>query len=108
MTDSLPQVEITDQVGATYQYSGTVNAVGISLPTTADDPIDEIGIRCAIDQAFLSRLEFSYDNGINWSRLAVGETREDELRGYITQIKIRAAGSLSTCKYEVIMNRGPK
>jgi len=108
MTDSIPQFEITDNVGTTNQYSGTVDQTGISLPTVAGDPIEEVGIRCAIDQAFPSRLEFSYDGGTNWSRLAVGEAREDELRGSITQIKIRAAGTLTTCKYEVIMNRGPK
>lgn len=107
MVHSTPQMEITDQVGTTNQYSGSVDQTGILLPALAEDPIEEIGIRCAIDQPFASRLEFSYDGGTNWSRLAVGEAREDELRGQIKQIKIRAAGSLSTCKYEVIMNRGP-
>lgn len=108
MSDSLPQTEITDQLGSTDMFSGSVDATGINLPTIAGDPIDEIAIRCAIDQPFASRLEFSYDGGTNWARLAVGEAREDELRNYVTQIKIRAAGSLATCKYEVIMNRGPK
>jgi hypothetical protein len=108
MNDSLPQFEITDQLGGTYTYAGTVDQTGITLPSVADDPIDGVGIRCAIDQPFASRLEFSYDNGSSWFRLAVGEAREDELRGYKTQIKIRAAGPLTTCNYEIIMNRGPK
>lgn len=108
MTDSIPQFEITDQIGSTDMFSGTVDGTGINLPAVAGDPIDEIGIRNPVDQPFASRLEFSYDGGTNWFRLAVGEAREDELRGYKTQIRIRAAGSLTTCKYEVIMNRGPK
>ena len=107
MTESTPQFEIKDSIGSTDMFAGTVDQIGIYLPAIAGDPIDNVGIRNAIDQAFASRLEFSYD-GSNWFRLAVGESREDDLRGNITQIRIRAAGSLTTCKYEVIMNRGPK
>lgn len=108
MTDSIPQFEMTDSLGSTDTYAGTVDATGISLPSVAGNNIDEIGIRCTIDQPFASRLEFSYDGGTTWIRLAASEAREDELRGDIKQIKIRAAGSLPTCKYEIIMNRGPK
>ncbi len=108
MPDSIPQFEVTDQLGTTGMYAGTVDQTGISLPSVAGDPIDSVGIRNTIDQPFASRLEYSYDNGTNWCRLAVGEARDQDLRGYVTQIKIRAAGSLTTCKYEVIMNRGPK
>lgn len=107
MGNSTPQMEIKDSVGVTNQYSGSVNQTGIFLPLVAGDPIDSVGIRNAIDQPFASRLEFSYDGGTSWSRLAVGESRQDDLRGEIKQIKIRAAGTLTTCNYEVIMNRGP-
>lgn len=107
MTDSIPQFEIKDSVGETLQYSGSVNQTGVSIPAVAGNPIDHVSIRNAIDQPFASRLEFSFDGGTNWSRLAVGEARDDELRGGITQIKIRAAGSLTTCNYEIILARGP-
>lgn len=108
MTESTPQFEIADKLGSTSQYSGSVNQSGTFLPAVAGDPIDGVSIRNAIDQPFASRLEFSYDGGTSWCRLAVGEARDDELRGDTTQIKIRAAGALTTCNYEVIMNRGPR
>ena len=108
MGDLIPQVEIKDFLGETLQYSGSVNQTGIFLPTVAGNPIDHVSIRNAIDQPFASRLEFSYDGGTNWCKLAVGEARDDELRGGITQIKIRAAGALTSCNYEVILARGPE
>lgn len=107
MTDSIPQFEMADKVGTTDTFTGTVTTTAINLPTIASTYIDEIGIRCTIDQPFASRLEFSYDGGTNWFRLCVGESSHVEPRGNITQVKIRAAGTLTTCKYEVIMNRGP-
>lgn len=109
MPESIAQMEIIDSVGVTETFAGTVNATGISLPPTPGDYfIDDLGIRCTIDQPESSRLEFSYDGGANWLRLGVGESREDSIRGSLTQIKIRAAGALPTCKYEVVLNRGPR
>jgi len=106
MADLLEEFEITNVLGITAMLSGSVNASGINLPTVATTDIEEVAIRCAIDQPFASRLEFSYDGGTTWCRLAVGEAREDMFRGSIKQIRIRSAGSLATCNYEVIMNRG--
>ena len=103
--DKIPEFEITDLVGSTDTYTGTVDSSGIYIPSSPGNIIEEISIRNAVDQPIASRLEFSYD-GINWFRLLVGESREDEFRGAIRQIQIRSAGSLSTCKYEIIMNRG--
>lgn len=108
MADSLPQFEITDQVGTSEIYSGSVNATGTNIPAVAGDPIDCFAIRCTPDQPQATRLQFSYDGGSNWITLRVSESAEWELRGYITQIKIRSAGTLATAMYEIMMNRGPK
>lgn len=106
MVDLAPEFESTDTLGSTLTFAGTVGTTPTAFPTVAGANIEEIGIRNALDQPFASRLEFSYDGGVTWLRLAVGEAREDEFRGSIKQIYLRAAGTLVTCKYEIIMNVG--
>lgn len=106
MVDAMPEFEQTDQLGSTDEFSSSVGTTAVKVPPTAGNDIEEIGIRCAVDQPPNTRLEYSYD-GINYRRLRVGESREDEPRGSIKQVWVRAAGSgITTCKYEIIMNRG--
>lgn len=111
MVDSLSEFESTDKVGSTDEYTGTVDNFGILVPTVAGNRIDEISIRCRVDQPAATRLEFSF-NGTDWFRLKVGESREEEPRNKdksnndIRQVRIRAAGSLTTAMYEIVMNRG--
>jgi len=107
MVDLREEFEQTDVLGSTDEFTGTVNTFGTSLPPVAGTAIEEISIRCTVDQPFKKRLEFSFDN-INWFRLKVGESREEEPRGgTITQVHIRAAGvGVTSVKYEVVMNRG--
>ena len=100
-------MEITDRAGTTDSFTGAVDAAGVNLPASAGSHIDELSIRCTVDQPNATRLEFSLDGGTNWFRLRVGEAREEEPRGLITQVRVRAAGTLTTANYEVIMNRAP-
>lgn len=106
MVDALPEFETTDTLGSTDEFTGAVGTTPILIPSTPGNPIEEIGIRCAVDQTFNKRLEYSYD-GINYRRLRVGEAREDEPRGGIAQVWIRAAGiAVTSVNYEIVMNRG--
>ena len=111
MVDSQAEFESTDKVGTTDEFTGTVNNFGTTIPAVAGNEIDEISIRCRVDQPAATRLEFSF-NGIDWFRLKVGESREEEPRkrdksgNIIRQVQIRAAGSLTTAQYEIVMNRG--
>lgn len=106
MVDPHPEFEQTDTAGSTDEYTSSVGTTAVLVPSTAGNDIEEIGIRCTVDQANNRRLEYSYD-GINYKRLRVGEAREDEPRGGIKQVWIRAAGSgVTTVSYEIIMNRG--
>lgn len=105
MVDRKPEFEITDKLGSTDEYTGTVGTNAILIPPTVGARIDEISIKNRIDQIQATRLEFSFD-GVNWFRLCVGESREEEPRGEIRQVFIRATGTTSA-KYEIAMNRGP-
>lgn len=106
MADVLPEFETTDVVGTTDSYVGSVGTTPVLVPSTAGTAIEEVGIRCAVDQPTSTRLEYSFD-GTNYFKLKVGEARETELRGGITQIYIRAAGSgITSANYEIEMNRG--
>jgi hypothetical protein len=107
MADVLPEFESTDVLGTTDTYTGSVGTTAVNVPASAGNHIDELSIRCAVDQITIKRLEFSLDGGTNWFRLRVGEFYTEEPRGSITQIKIRAAGvGVTSVNYEISMNRG--
>ena len=105
MSNIVSEFEMSDKVGTTVLYSASVGVGGAFVPAVAGKYIDEISIRCQVDQPAATRLEFSFD-GTVWHRLKVGEMREDEPRGTITQVKVRAAGSLATAIYEIAINYG--
>ena len=105
MSNIPAEFEQTDKVGTTVLYSGTVNAAGVWIPAVAGKYIDELSIRCRVDQPAATRLEYSFDNVV-FHRLKVGEMREEEPRGDIAQVRLRAAGSLATAIYEVAINYG--
>jgi hypothetical protein len=107
MPDRSPQFEMQDIVGTTDSYVGTATTTPANIPSSAGADIEELSIRCTLDQNPNVRLEFSLDAGTTWLRLAVGESFSEEPRGGIKQIKIRAAGNgVTSADYEIIMNRG--
>ena len=106
MANIAAEFELTDKIGTTVLYAASVGTTAIAIPTVSNKYIDELSIRCAIDQANNRRLEFSFDNSV-FHRLAVGEMREEEPRGTITQVWIRAAGAgVTTVNYEIAINYG--
>ena len=106
MTDIRPEMETSDNWGTTELFVGSVGTTPTLVPAVAGFAIEEFSIRCAVDQARKRRLEFSLD-GVNYARLKVAETREEEVRGStIKQIWIRAAGSgVTSVNYEIFLNR---
>ena len=107
MGDVHPEFEITDSVGTTVLYAGNVGTSSIQIPAVADKDIEELSIKAADDQPSPRRLEFSYD-GVTWHRLRRGCSREEEPRGGIKQVHIRAAGTSPTVDYEIAINYGQK
>ena len=106
------EFEMADKQGETILYAGAVGTSAIALPSTGVNAIDEISIRCAVDQPSNRRLEFSFDNSV-FHRLKVGEAREEEPRLVttgslgISQVFIRAAGAgVTTVNYELAINFG--
>jgi len=100
-------VETQDDLGTTDSFVASVGTTATNVPASAGENIEELSIRCAVDQPSNRRLEFSLDGGTTFFRLKVGESREEEPRGNLKQIKVRAAGSgVTTVNYEIIMNRG--
>lgn len=94
--------------GTSTPFVGTTTnlTTGDLIPTTAGNLITAYSIRCAVDQANATRLEFSIDDGTSWHRLRVGEAYWDTLKNK-TQIRIRAAGvSVTQANYEIILQRG--
>ena len=106
------EFEMADKQGSTILYAGAVGTTAIAIPPVSVNAIDEISIRCTVDQTVTKRLEYSLDNVV-FHRLRVGEAREEEPRLTttgalgITQVFIRAAGvGVTTVNYEVAINFG--
>jgi len=106
MSNIRSEFEMQDKEGTTVLYAGAVGTSSTAFPSVAGKYIDELGIRCTVDQANNKRLEYSFDNSV-FHRLRVGEWREEEPRGTIKQIYIRAAGAgVTTVNYELSINYG--
>lgn len=106
MANIRSEFEVQDKEGSTVLYAGAVGVTAVAIPTVAGKFIDEISIRCRVDQPQDCRLEFSFDNVV-FHRLKVGEHREEEPRGSIKQVYIRAAGAgVTTVNYEIATNYG--
>lgn len=94
------EFESTDKEGTTVLYAGSVT----TTPTTISNSgkaLDEVSIRCAVDQTITLRLLFSFDN-VTYHKLKVGEMREEEPRGNVTQLYLKALSG--TVNYEVAAN----
>lgn len=90
-------------LGKTAVYTGTTTVGTVtSLPATASQPIQQMSIRCAIDQANSRRLLFSIDDQVNWIRLAPGEAFSVAPRGEIRQMHLDG-GQDHVVSYEVIL-----
>ena len=96
------EFEMTDKEGTTLLYVGTVTTTATAI-SNAGLEMDEVSIRCRVDQTITNRLLFSFDN-VTFHRLKVGEMREEEPRGSITTLYLKSlAGSVN---YEVAINWG--
>jgi hypothetical protein len=103
MTDRVKaEFESTDKEGETLLYTGSVGTGGTSI-SNAGLAIDEVSIRCRVDQLITNRLLFSFDNSV-FHRLKVGEMREEEPRGDTTVLYLKALAG--TVDYEVAINYG--
>ena len=96
------EFEMTDKEGTTLLYVGTVTTTATAI-SNAGLEMDEVSIRCRVDQTITNRLLFSFDN-VTFHRLKVGEMREEEPRGAVTTLYLKSlAGSVD---YEAAINWG--
>jgi hypothetical protein len=106
MPDIAPEFEVTNDLGYTFQYSGTVGTTAIQVPPSPFRPVDSILIRCP-QQPSTRRLEVSFDYGANWLSLApseylIWEPRRDSSGNDIQQVTIR--GNTAGVLYESLVN----
>lgn len=98
--------DIAFGLGKTTVLTGSTLAVGESTLTAPGERlIQQLSIRCAIDQANSHRLLFSLDNGLAWVKLAPGEAFSIAPRGEINHIKIKSNGH--EVAYEIVLATSP-
>lgn len=89
-------------LGKTSIFVGTTVAnLTTTLAGPGEKPIQQLSIRCAIDQSSSHRLGFSLDNGANYIKLAPGEAFSVAPRGEIREIKL--IGYVHAVAYEVVL-----
>jgi hypothetical protein len=90
-------------LGKTTVYTGSTTIGTVtSLPPVVGQPIQQMSIRCAIDQTNSYRLLFSIDGQSNWIKLAPGEAFSVAPRGEIRQIHLDG-GVNHSVSYEVVI-----
>lgn len=99
--DEYPGFEIQDLTGSTINYSGTITATPINLPTTASKVISEVLYHCPFQTPQTLRCLISFD-GVTYFTLAPGEFIGWSAKGFIRQIKVK--GNTSGVTYEAIIN----
>lgn len=102
MVNPKAEFESTDKEGTTLLYVGTVTTTATAI-SNAGLAMDEVSIRCRVDQTNTLRLLYSFDN-VTYHRLRVGEWREEEPRGNITVVYLKALSG--TVNYELSINYG--
>ena len=89
-------------LGKTSVFTGQAPDTGTAvIDGPGQRPIQQMSIRCAIDQSNSHRLIFSIDGGVNFIKLAPGEAFSVAPRGEITQIIISTNGH--PVGYEIVL-----
>jgi len=90
-------------LGKTTVFTGSTTASQLTaIPSSEGQPIQQLSIRCAIDQVNSKRLRFSIDGQTNWIKLAPGEAFSVAPRGEIRQIHLDG-GANDSVFYEVVI-----
>jgi len=104
MTNQAPNFEQIDQQGSLSMHSGTVGTTPISLPASPSTDLIEVSIYLPSDSVPASKcLLYSFDAGVTFFKLCVGDSLEKTLRGGIKQIQIK--GSTANVEYEVTIEK---
>lgn len=101
--DSPPGFETQDLYGTTTNYSGTVGASAIAIPTVAGNVISETLIRMPNQSPQSRRLQVSFTSNTGpWLTLSPGEFVAWSIKGTVKQFWIIANGA--GVEYEIIVN----
>lgn len=106
MSDVLPSFETKDLQGTTGHFNGTVGTSAIDVPAVAGNPISEVLIKNPTSNTPITKvLKVSFDGGVTYLSLSVGEFIIWPVKGELTQFKIQ--GSVAGVEYEILLNREP-
>jgi hypothetical protein len=104
MANQAPSFEQIDQQGTLTMHSGTVGTTPISLPASATTDLIEVSIYLPSNSVPSSKqLLYSFDGGVTFFILQVGESINKTLRGGIKQIQIK--GTTASVEYEVTVEK---
>lgn len=90
MAIQLPQFEVTDDLGSSVQYTGTVGTSPTAFPTVAGFEIDSVFVLCDKQTGLANYIEVSLDNQTTWQKLYVGEWIRGQVKGGLKQIHLKA------------------
>jgi len=105
MANQLPQFEITDDLGLTIQYDGTVGTSAVPIPSNADKTISEVIIQNDPANTKGAEVYVSFDGGTKFWTILWNEAFPWEPRNALKQIYIKAKDAAT--KYQIIINYEP-
>jgi hypothetical protein len=91
-TDELPGFEMQDLAGSTVNYSTTVGATPINVPTVANKVISEIFFKCSNQTPATIRCYLSFD-GTTYLTMLPGEALGWSVKGNKKQVQVKGSGA---------------
>jgi hypothetical protein len=104
MPDVAPELEIKDRLGTTEHFNGaSAGTAPFQVPPVAGAVITHFRIFVPFQSPITKTLKISFDGGVNFETLEVGDFLSDEMHGNVTQVHLLA--NQAGVDYEIVLNR---
>ena len=95
--------EVSDTLGSTEQYDGTVGLSPITIPPAPGNEIGEFIVQCPYDQVDTNALKISLNGGTDYLTIQPAGYWAWSPKGGVTQITL--LGNAVGVKYEEVLNK---
>jgi hypothetical protein len=100
--DEESSMETQDLAGSTSHFSGTANTTSVTIPAVANKVISEVFFKCDNQTPIAKQCLISFDAGVSWLSLGIGEAIAWSAKGRIKQIRVKA--STAGVTYQGLIN----
>jgi hypothetical protein len=100
--DQESAMETQDLSGSTSHFSGTIGTTSTTIPAVANKVISEVFFKCDNQTPIAKQCLISFDAGVSWLSIGIGEAIAWSVKGRIKQIRVKA--STAGVTYQGLIN----